>query len=93
MGRGHSPRCRSRAPRSASRTRPDKRERERDAVEQAAGLRTNENCAWVSMVQWPAFLDYEELVQEAVRGRRKVIAGQTCALAYCRHGAGIGIRQ
>ncbi|MDB5704092.1 MAG: hypothetical protein JWN66_1208 [Sphingomonas bacterium] len=54
-------------------------QRERDAVEQGyAGLRTNGNCAWVSKEQWPAFLDYEELVQEAVRGRRMI-----CLCSYC----------
>ena len=57
-------------------------QRERDAVEQGyAGLRTNGNCAWVSKEQWPAFQDYEELVQEAVRGRRMI-----CLWSYCADG-------
>jgi two-component sensor histidine kinase/PAS domain-containing protein len=45
------------------------------------GLRTNGNCAWVASDQWPDFLDYEALVQKAVRGRRMV-----CMCSYCMDG-------
>jgi PAS domain S-box-containing protein len=54
-------------------------QRERDALEAGyAGLRTNGNCAWVSQDQWDDFLDYEGLVQQAVRGRRMI-----CMCSYC----------
>jgi len=43
-----------------------------------AGLRTNGNCAWVSDNQWSDFLEYERLVQKAVRGRPMV-----CMCSYC----------
>jgi len=43
-----------------------------------AGLRTNGNCAWVSQDQWADFLEYERLVQKAVRGRRMI-----CMCSYC----------
>jgi two-component sensor histidine kinase/PAS domain-containing protein len=43
-----------------------------------AGLRTNGNCAWVADHQWADFLDYERLVQKAVRGRPMV-----CVCSYC----------
>ena len=42
------------------------------------GLRTNGNCAWVSQDQWADFLDYERLVQKAVRDRRMI-----CLCSYC----------
>ncbi len=43
-----------------------------------AGLRTNGNCAWVSRDRWGDFLEYEGLVQKAVRGRRMI-----CMCSYC----------
>jgi two-component sensor histidine kinase/PAS domain-containing protein len=43
-----------------------------------AGLRTNGNCAWLSPDQWTDFLEYESLVQNAVRGRRMI-----CMCSYC----------
>ena len=43
-----------------------------------AGLRTGGNCAWVSAGQWNDFLDYEELVQVAIRNRRMI-----CLCSYC----------
>lgn len=53
--------------------------REQDALGQGyAGLRTNGNCAWVSQDQWADFLEYESLVQSAVRGRRMI-----CMCSYC----------
>ena len=56
-------------------------QREHDAVESGhAGLRTSGNCAWVSWDQWPDFLTYEALVQDAVRGRRMI-----CMCSYCVH--------
>ena len=54
-------------------------QRERDALELGyVGLRTNGNCAWVSQDQWADFLEYETLVQKAVRGRRMI-----CMCSYC----------
>jgi two-component sensor histidine kinase len=54
-------------------------QRERDALGLGyAGLRTNGNCSWVSQTQWADFLEYETLVQEAVRGRRMI-----CMCSYC----------
>ncbi len=54
-------------------------QREQDALELGyAGVRTNGNCAWVSPNQWADFLNYESLVQEAVRGRRMI-----CMCSYC----------
>jgi two-component sensor histidine kinase len=48
-------------------------QREREALELGyTGLRTNGNCAWVSQAQWADFLEYETLVQKAVRGRRMI---------------------
>jgi PAS domain S-box-containing protein len=53
--------------------------REQDALGLGyAGLRTNGNCAWVSRHQWADFLDYEGLVQKAIRGRRLI-----CMCSYC----------
>jgi two-component sensor histidine kinase len=53
--------------------------REQDALGLGyAGLRTNGNCAWVLQDQWADFLDYETLVQKAVRGRRMI-----CLCSYC----------
>jgi len=43
-----------------------------------AGLRTSGNCAWLSEDQWADFLEYEGLVQKAVRGRRLI-----CMCSYC----------
>jgi two-component sensor histidine kinase/PAS domain-containing protein len=42
------------------------------------GLRTSGNCAWVSQDSWTSFLEYERLVQNAVRGRPMV-----CVCSYC----------
>jgi two-component sensor histidine kinase len=42
------------------------------------GLRTSGNCAWVASDQLADFLEYEDLVQKAVRGRRMV-----CLCSYC----------
>jgi PAS domain S-box-containing protein len=54
-------------------------QREQDALGFGyAGLRTNGNCAWVRESQWADFLDYEALVQKAVRGRRMI-----CLCSYC----------
>jgi PAS domain S-box-containing protein len=54
-------------------------QRERDALGLGyAGLRTNGNCAWVLQDQWADFLEYEMLVQKAVRGRRMI-----CLCSYC----------
>ena len=54
-------------------------QREQDALGLGySGLRTNGNCAWVSQAQWPDFLEYEKLVQHAVRGRRMI-----CMCSYC----------
>lgn len=54
-------------------------QREQDALSLGyAGLRTSGNCAWVSHNQWTHFLEYEQLVQEAVRGRRMI-----CFCSYC----------
>jgi PAS domain-containing protein len=57
-----------------------------------AGLRTNGNCAWVKEHQWADFLDYEALVQKAVRGRRMI-----CLCSYCtdelRNGAQMGVME
>jgi two-component sensor histidine kinase/PAS domain-containing protein len=54
-------------------------QREQDALGLGyAGLRTNGNCAWVSQDQWADFLEYEWLVQKAVRGRRVI-----CMCSYC----------
>ena len=54
-------------------------QREQDALGAGySGLRTSGNCAWVSSEQWPDFLDYEALVQKAVRGRRMI-----CMCNYC----------
>ena len=54
-------------------------QREQDALGLGyAGLRTNGNCAWVSQDQWADFLEYERLVQKAVRGRRMI-----CMCSYC----------
>ncbi|MFZ2007280.1 MAG: MEDS domain-containing protein [Stellaceae bacterium] len=61
-------------------------QREHDAIEFGyAGLRTNGNCAWVSADQWPDFLNYENLVQETVRGRRMI-----CMCSYCTNEIGSG---
>ena len=43
-----------------------------------AGLRTNGNCAWVPHDQWADLLEYEELIQKAVSGRRMI-----CMCSYC----------
>ena len=54
-------------------------QREQDALGLGyTGLRTNGNCAWVSKDQWADFLEYETLVQNAVRGRRMI-----CMCSYC----------
>ena len=54
-------------------------QREQDALGHGyAGIRTNGNCAWVSQDQWADFLEYEGLVQKAVRGRRMI-----CMCSYC----------
>jgi hypothetical protein len=54
-------------------------QREQDALGLGyTGLRTNGNCAWVS--QWANFLEYESLVQKAVRGRRMI-----CMCSYCNN--------
>jgi PAS domain S-box-containing protein len=54
-------------------------QREQDALGFGyTGLRTNGNCAWVSQDQWADFLEYERLVQKAVRGRRMI-----CMCSYC----------
>ncbi len=54
-------------------------QREQDALGLGyRGLRTNGNCSWVSQAQWPDFLEYEKLVQQAVRGRRMI-----CMCSYC----------
>jgi two-component sensor histidine kinase/PAS domain-containing protein len=54
-------------------------QREQDALGLGyAGLRTNGNCAWVSPDQWADFLEYEVLVQKAVRDRRMI-----CMCSYC----------
>jgi PAS domain S-box-containing protein len=54
-------------------------QREQDALGLGyAGLRTNGNCAWVSQDQRADFLEYERLVQKAVRGRRMI-----CMCSYC----------
>jgi len=54
-------------------------QREQDAVGLGyAGLRTNGNCAWLSVDQWDDFLEYEGLVHKAVRGRRMI-----CMCSYC----------
>ncbi|MET4716162.1 hypothetical protein ABIF63_000265 [Bradyrhizobium japonicum] len=54
-------------------------QREQDALGAGySGLRTSGNCAWVSSEQLPDFLDYEALVQKAVRGRRMI-----CMCNYC----------
>lgn len=54
-------------------------QREQNALELGyAGLRTNGNCAWVTQDQWADFLEYESLVQKAVRGRRMI-----CICSYC----------
>jgi two-component sensor histidine kinase/PAS domain-containing protein len=61
-------------------------QREHDAIEFGyAGLRTNGNCAWVSADQWPDFLNYENLVQATVRGRRMI-----CMCSYCTNEIGSG---
>jgi PAS domain S-box-containing protein len=52
---------------------------EQDALGRGyAGLRTNGNCAWLAQDQWADFLEYEKLVQKAVRGRRMI-----CMCSYC----------
>jgi len=43
-----------------------------------AGLRTSGNCAWVAQDQWADFLEYERLVQKAVRDRPMI-----CLCSYC----------
>jgi two-component sensor histidine kinase/PAS domain-containing protein len=54
-------------------------QREQDALGAGhAGLRTNGNCAWVGPDQLDDFLEYEHLVQHAVRGRRMI-----CMCSYC----------
>ena len=54
-------------------------QREGDALALGyAGLRTSGNCAWVSRDQWTDFLEYEGLVQKAVRPRRMI-----CLCSYC----------
>jgi two-component sensor histidine kinase len=54
-------------------------QREQDALGLGyAGVRTNGNCAWVTPDQWADFLEYETLVQEALRGRRMI-----CMCSYC----------
>ena len=54
-------------------------QREQDALGLGyEGLRTNGNCGWVSQDQWADFLEYEMLVQEAVRDRRMI-----CLCSYC----------
>jgi two-component sensor histidine kinase/PAS domain-containing protein len=54
-------------------------QREQDALGAGfTGLRTNGNCAWVSRDQWDDFQDYEELVHQAIRGRRMI-----CMCSYC----------
>jgi PAS domain S-box-containing protein len=56
-------------------------QREQDALGLGyTGLRTNGNCAWVSQDQWADFLEYESLVQKAVRGRRMI-----CMCSYCNN--------
>jgi hypothetical protein len=48
-------------------------QREQDALGLGySGLRTNGNCAWVREDQRADFLDYEALVQKAIRGRRMI---------------------
>src|SRR5579871_1657197 len=48
-------------------------QREQDALGFGyEGLRTNGNCSWVSKDQWTDFIEYEQLVQRAVRGRRMI---------------------
>jgi PAS domain S-box-containing protein len=42
------------------------------------GLRTNANCAWVSVDQWPDFQDYESRIHKAIRERRMI-----CMCSYC----------
>ena len=47
--------------------------REQEALDRGyEGLRTNGNCSWVAPEQWASFLQYEEGVQEVVRGRRMI---------------------
>jgi two-component sensor histidine kinase/PAS domain-containing protein len=76
---------------SRDKVRPDELvsglvQREQDALRQGyAGLRTHGNCAWVSADQWVDFLDYERLVQDAVRGRRLI-----CMCSYCSDQLGGG---
>jgi PAS domain S-box-containing protein len=54
-------------------------QREQDALALGyTGVRTSGNCAWVSQDQWADFLEYESLVQKAVRGRRMI-----CMCSYC----------
>jgi len=54
-------------------------QREQDALRLGyVGLRTNGNCAWVTEHQWTDFLNYEALVQKAIRGRRMI-----CLCSYC----------
>ncbi len=54
-------------------------QREQDALGSGySGLRTSGICSWVSNDQWPDFLDYEALVQKAVRGRHMI-----CMCNYC----------
>jgi two-component sensor histidine kinase/PAS domain-containing protein len=54
-------------------------QREQDALGLGyEGVRTNGNCAWVAPDQWADFLEYETLVQTAVRDRRMI-----CMCSYC----------
>lgn len=53
--------------------------REQDALGLGyTGLRTHGNCAWVQHDQWADFLEYETLVQRAVRDSRMI-----CLCSYC----------
>jgi two-component sensor histidine kinase/PAS domain-containing protein len=54
-------------------------QREQNALAMGCtGLRTNGNCAWVAEDQWDDFQTYEELVHNAIRGRRLI-----CMCSYC----------
>jgi two-component sensor histidine kinase len=55
-------------------------QREHEALELGyTGLRTHGDCAWVGAKQWDSFLDYEERVQHATRGRRMICMCSHCA--------------
>jgi two-component sensor histidine kinase/PAS domain-containing protein len=55
-------------------------QREREALDLGyTGLRTHGDCAWVGPAQWNDFVDYEGLVQHAMRGRRMICMCSHCA--------------